>query len=80
MSGSNTHDVLVCDSQLQDGNNTDGITSARWIFKSPCEGWWIKNVVGCAVGMTCATSRGRGDYTSEMVGHKVGMAMCRLVW
>ena len=79
MSGSNTRDVLVCDSWLQDGNNTDGITSARWICKSPCEGRWMKNVVVCGVGMACATSRGTVDYASDFFGRTVGMVMWRLV-
>ena len=73
MSESNTRDVLVCDNWLQDGNNTDGITSAKWICKSPCEGWLIKNAVGCVVGMVCTTSRGRFDHASKIVGHTVGM-------
>ena len=79
MSGSNTRDVLVCDSRLQDGNNTDGILSARWICKSPCEGWWINTVVGCVVDVACTASWGRVDHASEIVGHMVGMIMWRVV-
>ena len=79
MSGSNTCDVLVCDSRLQKGNNTDGITSARWICKSPYEGWWIKNAVGCVVGMACTASWGRVDHAGELFGNTVGMVMWRVV-
>ena len=79
VSGSSTRDALVCDGWLQDVNNTDRITSARWICRSPCEGCWMKNAVGCVVGMACTTSWRRVDHVSKIVGHTVGIVMWRVV-
>ena len=79
MSERNARDALVCDSWLQDVNNTDRITSASWIYRSPFKGCRMKNAVGCVVGMACTTSQGRVDHTTEIVGHTVGMVMWRVI-
>ena len=66
MSGSSTHDELVSESRWQCGNNSGGIAYARWICKSPCDGCWTKNVIGC-VGQVV------GIVLQRFVGHTIGV-------